>query len=559
MNILINSTNYLLPNNKNWEVLKKNNELNFSTYGSLDSRKKNSIDVDITLIFLPDIIDYYKSNDKSYNSEVLKVSALLKLIKKKLGSKNRKFIIGVSEFFYNNTVNISKKNNYTKKIKNFFLNELYKISKNNNNLFIIDVDDIYAEHGFKNCFDQRNFYMFRCRLSTLGIEIISEKLNEIIIKFNTTSKKVLLLDCDNTIWGGVIAEDGIENIKIGQDGEGSIFVDFQKAIKKIKDSGVLISLVSKNNKSDVENVLKNHDSMILKKKDIAIMKIDWNDKAENIKKIAKELSLNLNSFIYWDDNPLERENIRSKLKDVEVVEPDLDLVNWPKQLLELTDFSKFIVTKEDKLKTNQYKIREKFVKNSLSSKNYLSYLKSIKIKPSILKINKSTLSRAAQLSQKTNQFNFRTKNYSISEILNLDKNRKNICFLVHLKDSYGDHGIVSFICLKTLSNKYLFIDTFLMSCRILGRNLEYWILNEIRKIALKKKISSIISEYIPSSRNQVAKKFILKSNFKKISKNKILINDNFFKKMINTNKNSEYYSMKNNVSIKNLEIYAKKR
>ena len=150
--------------------------------------------------------------------------------------------------------------------------------------------------------------MFRCRLSTLGIEIISEKLKEIIIKFNTTSKKVLLLDCDNTIWGGVIAEDGIENIKIGQDGEGSIFVDFQKAIKKIKDSGVLISLVSKNNKSDVENVLKNHDSMILKKKDIAIMKIDWNDKAENIKKIAKELSLNLNSFIYWDDNPLEREN-----------------------------------------------------------------------------------------------------------------------------------------------------------------------------------------------------------------------------------------------------------
>ena len=120
MNILINSTNYLLPNNKNWEVLKKNNELNFSTYGSLDSRKKNSIDVDITLIFLPDIIDYYKSNDKSYNSEVLKVSALLKLIKKKLGSKNRKFIIGVSEFFYNNTVNVSKKNNYTKKIKEFF-------------------------------------------------------------------------------------------------------------------------------------------------------------------------------------------------------------------------------------------------------------------------------------------------------------------------------------------------------------------------------------------------------------------------------------------------------
>ena len=487
MKIILNSTSFLLPNNESWSILKKNNNISFSDYGNINSPEyiKDTIDLEIILFFLPDLIDYFQSDKFNHRLELKKISNIIKLIQQKLKSKNKKIIVGLSEYLYNNVINFSKKVNFSKKIKNYFLDELYKCSKKYNNLFIIDLDNLFSEYGYNNCFDQRNYYVFRCRLSTFGIEVVSKNLKEIINRINFTNKKVLLLDCDNTIWGGVLAEDGIENIQIGQDGIGTAFSDFQKSIKKIKNSGVLIVLVSKNNKSDIEDVLENHKSMILKRKDIAVMKVNWNEKSDNIKQLSNDLFLGLNSFVFWDDNPIEREKIRSRLTDVEVIEPDLDITGWPKQLLEFRGFSKFLVTKEDSAKTKQYKSREKFIEAKRFSRNEINYLKNIKIKPTIIKIDKSTINRTVQLCQKTNQFNLRTKMYNASDIIKL--NNKNTCFLVHLKDSYGDHGIISFICLKIVNNKFLFIDTFLMSCRILGRYLESWILNEIKKLAIKKK------------------------------------------------------------------------
>ena len=419
------------------------------------------------------------------------------------------------------------------------------------------MDIIFSEYGYKNCLDQRNYYMFRCRLSTFGIEIISKNLKDLTDRIKFTNKKVLLVDCDNTLWGGVLAEDGIENIQIGQDGIGVAFSDFQKAIIKMKNSGILIVLVSKNERSDVEKVLKEHQSMILKKKDITTMKVNWNEKSINIKQLSDELSLGLNSFVFWDDNPIEREKVRAQLKDVEVIEPLSDVTSWPKQLLEYKGFSKSIISKEDGTKTKQYKIREKFEQDKHSSRDEINYLKSIKIKPTILKIDKSTINRTVQMCQKTNQFNLRTKKYDTSDILKL--NNTNISFLVKLKDSYGDHGIVSFISLKIVNDKFIFIDTFLMSCRILGRYLEFWILNEIKKIAIKRKINHILLEYIPTKRNIVAKNFILKNKFETISKKEAVKYNIFIKKLKKESINSEFYSLSTNKIIPNLQIYEKNR
>ena len=557
MKIRLNSTSFLLPNNENWKLIKKNNDLIFSDYGNINNiaNVKDKIDFEITLFFLPDLFDYFQPDKLNYKEELKKISNIIKLIKQKLNLKNKKFIIGVSEYLFNNVINSSKKYNFSKKVKNFFLDELYKLTKQYNNLYIIDLDIIFSEHGYKNCLDQRNYYIFRCRLSAFGIEMISMNLKDIMDRINYTNKKVLLVDCDNTIWGGVLAEDGIENIQIGQDGIGAAFTDFQKTIIKIKNSGILIILVSKNDKSDVENVLKNHQSMILRKQDIAAMKINWNEKSNNIRQLSKDLSLGLNSFVFWDDNPIEREKVRTQLKEVEVIEPDTDVTAWPKQLLEFKGFSKFIVTKEDGSKTKQYKIREKFIEDKYSFKDEINYLKSIKIKPTIIKVDKSTINRTVQMCQKTNQFNLRTKIYNTSDVLKL--NEKNICFLVGLKDIYGDHGIVSFISLKIVNNKFIFIDTFLMSCRILGRHLESWILNEIKKIAVKNKIKLILAEYIPTKRNIVAKNFIIKNNFKKISKTEIYKYADFFKKIGNEKNNSEFYILSTKEIIPNLEIYEK--
>ena len=559
MKIELNSTSFLLPNNENWSHLKKDNEIIFSEYGNINNNENinNKIETEITLFFLPDLFDYFQNDKIHYKSQLKKVKNIIKLIKNKIKLTDKKFIIAVSEYLYNNVINFSKNINFSNKIKFFFIDELYNLSKKYNNLFVVDLDIIFSEYGYKNCLDQRNYYMFRCRLSTFGIEIISKNLKDLTDRIKFTNKKVLLVDCDNTLWGGVLAEDGIENIQIGQDGIGVAFSDFQKAIIKMKNSGILIILVSKNERSDVEKVLKEHQSMILKKKDITTMKVNWNEKSINIKQLSDELSLGLNSFVFWDDNPIEREKVRAQLKDVEVIEPLSDVTSWPKQLLEYKGFSKSIISKEDGTKTKHYKIREKFEQDKHSSRDEINYLKSIKIKPTILKIDKSTINRTMQMCQKTNQFNLRTKKYDTSDILKL--NNTNISFLVKLKDSYGDHGIVSFISLKIVNDKFIFIDTFLMSCRILGRYLEFWILNEIKKIAIKRKINHILLEYIPTKRNIVAKNFILKNKFETISKKEAVKYNIFIKKLKKESINSEFYSLSTNKIIPNLQIYEKNR
>ena len=559
MKIILNSTSFLLPNNENWNHLRKGNDIFFSNYGDINNNEiiDDKIEAEITLFFLPDLFDYYQNNKINHKSHLKKIKNIIRLIRNKIKASDKNFIIAVSEYFYYNVINFSKNVNFSTKIKIFFIDELYKLTKKYNNLFIIDLDNIFSEYGYQNCLDQRNYYMFRCRLSTFGIEIISKNLKDITDRIKHTNKKVLLVDCDNTLWGGVLAEDGIENIQIGQDGIGAAFSDFQRAIIKIKNSGVLIILVSKNEKSDIEKVLKTHQSMILKKKDVTAMKVNWNEKSSNIKQLSSDLSLGLNSFVFWDDNPIEREKVRAQLKDVDVIEPTVDVTNWPKQLLEYKGFSKFIISKEDGTKTKQYKIREKFEQDKHSSRDEINYLKSIKIKPRIVKIDKSTINRTVQMCQKTNQFNLRTKKYDLKDILRL--NDKNISFLVKLKDSYGDHGIVSFVSLKVENDKFIFIDTFLMSCRILGRYLEFWILNEIKKIAIKKKIEHILIEYIPTKRNIVAKNFIIKNRLEVISKKRAEEYSIFLKKLKKESTNSEFYILSTNKTISSLEIYEKNR
>ena len=321
-----------------------------------------------------------------------------------------------------------------------------------------------------------------CRLSSFGIKILSNKILQFLKNLDISSKKLLILDCDNTIWGGVLGEEGINKIQIGQDGIGKAFYDFQKVVKSLKERGILIALASKNNLSDVKKVLRNHKSMILKENDITIFKVNWKDKSSNIMEISKDLMLGLDSFVFWDDNPIERQKVKKNLKHVDVIEPNKDVSEWPKQLLEFSGFAKVNVSREDKVKTDQYKKRSEFIERKNLVKDEIKYLKSIKIKPNILNLNSSNIDRAVQMTQKTNQFNFTTKRYNHKKLLEI--NKKNKVFLVKLTDIYGDHGIISLVILK-LKKNIIYVDTLLLSCRILGRYLENWILKKIQDYSKK--------------------------------------------------------------------------
>ena len=547
MLINLSSTSYLLEKNYNWNYLHTLKSIKFSKYGDIFSlEKSDNISTNINLIFLPDIINFEAA--KKYSVEQKKINHILKKIKTNLAINQKPIIVGISSYFYNNIIESAQNPNIYKKLKFFFLEQLYKLTEKNKNLYIFDIDEIFSLHGIEKCFDNRNYYLSRCRISSLGIEIIAKSLRKLIDRINQPNKKVLLLDCDNTLWGGVIAEDGISKIRIGDEGEGLAFFEFQKAIKKLKNQGVIIILVSKNVKEDVIKVLKEHRSMILKEKDISAFKINWLDKSKNIQDISTELNLNMDSFVFWDDNPIEREKVRIRLKNVEVIEPDADISNWSKQLLEYDKFSKFSITKNDYNRTKQYQIRHKFLTDKKDHKNEIDYLKSIKIKLKIVKINNGNIDRAVQMCQRTNQFNLSNKRYNYDDITNLNKRDK--CFMIHMKDMYGVHGIISLVCLKFKPEKILLLDTFLMSCRVLGRYAENWILSEILKVAKKNKINKLIAEFIPTKKNDIAKNFLIENNFKKIlTKNKTKF------KSIYSNSKTELFLYDSKEKVKFLKVY----
>ena len=217
--------------------------------------------------------------------------------------------------------------------------KLLFLSKKHSNFILLNFNSIF-ENSNKNIFDKRNWYLANCRLSSYGHELIATSLKKILTKFITTPKKVLVLDCDNTLWGGIVGEDGINNILLGQDGIGKAYVDFQRKIKKLSQQGVLLCISSKNNTKDVMEVFNNHKQMQISKNDLVSIKVNWKEKYLNIKEIAKDLNLSLDSIVFWDDNPLERNKVKKFLPEVYVVEPDQNIINWPTQIENFELFQK---------------------------------------------------------------------------------------------------------------------------------------------------------------------------------------------------------------------------
>ena len=553
MKFVLASTSYLLEKNNNWNYLTNPKNIIFSEYGKVFSSVEKKINdrISIDLVFLADLIDI--SVIKNYDHELKKIKKLIKKLELKLKLNNKPIIVGVCSHLYINIIESAQNFKIEKKLKYFFLNELYKLSKKFKDLYILDIDEVFSVVGINNCFDVRNFNLSRCRISSLGIELIAKSSKKIINRIGKPSKKVLLVDCDNTLWGGVVAEQGLDKIKIGEEGEGLAYQEFQKSIKKLKNQGIIIILVSKNIKEDVLNVFKFHNGMSLKMNDVTAYKINWQDKEKNILELSKDLDLNLNSFVFWDDNPIEREKIKIKLKNVEVIEPDNDISNWAKQLLQLESFSRFYTTDTDTKRTNQYRNRQKFIENKKNYNSELEYLKSIKIKAKVYKLNKGNVDRVAQMCQRTNQFNLSTKRYNHEDLLHINKKHK--CFLINIKDIYGDHGIVSFVCCKIISKKIIIIDTFLMSCRVLGRYLENWVLGEILRLAKKNKVKNIVAEFNSTKQNKVAKDFLIKNNFKKITKSSLIRKEKDLNNKIIKNK-SELYICDVKNKIKFTDIYA---
>ncbi len=541
--IKIYCSSFLPPKNISWSNFEK---ISFSNYGELESITDSSAkeEISILLIFFQ---DFFENIDKNKKID-FKINHLLKLINKRLRFNKNPLILLHSFWSSENVIRKIKFNNEAEINKKKFQKEIKKnfIHKN---FFCIDFDNELANEGFFKTFDNRNWYFAHCRLSSLGLDVLSATIYKTIKSITQPTKKVLVLDCDNTLWGGVIGEDGIRNIKLGQDGLGKAYQDFQKSIKRLQEKGVILALNSKNNEKDVFEVLDKHPEMIIKKKDIISFKINWQDKSKNLIEISNELNLGLDSFVFWDDNPIERDKVKRKLPKVQVIDVVNNVYDWPDNLYSLDEFAKSEITKEDLKKTIQYKSRAKFVEEKKKSNDDNEYLKSIKLRPKIHYLDKFNLSRAEQLCNKTNQFNLRSIRYKSSEILNINKKKDNIIFLISLKDIYGDHGLVGLVIIKKVNQEIAFLDNLAMSCRILGRNLESWVLKKSLEECKKKGFKYLVSEYLPTIRNKMVENFTKENNFLQISKDKLL-SKSFVK-----NKKNIRYAIVNKTKIPNLNAY----
>lgn len=401
-------------------------------------------------------------------------------------------------------------------------NKIEKLSKKYSNIYYLDFPAIVSTFGINSLIDEKFWYLGRIKYTNTAFYQIAKYLKSLIDAIHGRTKKVLVLDLDNTLWAGIIGEDGLQGIQLSEDGIGKVYRDFQKLIKQLKSLGVLLAICSKNNEEDVIEAINFHKMMILNNKDFIIKKINWNNKVDNIRSIAKELELGLDSFVFIDDNPVERDLVKQNIP--EVVVPD-----FPKDIAQLNKwfindvvfpyFSKVILTNEDKEKTKQYErnIERKDLGTTLDLSDYI---KSLEIKLSLTIDNKNQISRISQLTQKTNQFNLTTKRYTESEIENFMNDKTRQIYSVEYSDKYGNEGIIAVSIIEIIQDNTAFIDTFLMSCRVIGRNVEYLILQRIIETIFNKyNINLFKAEYIPTTKNILAKEFHIRCGFDSTNNN----------------------------------------
>jgi FkbH-like protein len=396
-------------------------------------------------------------------------------------------------------------------------NQLYfdviKLCNKYNFIKFVEFNDFTKIIGQRNIIDWKYYYTSQVPVNPKFNQSFSSWFSSVLNNLNYNRKKCLVLDCDNTLWGGVIGEEGMKGIKIGNSYPGIVYQDFQKKIIELYEKGVIITLCSKNNYRDVEDVFLNHPGMVLKLDHISILKINWENKAKNIKEIANELNIGLDSFVFIDDNPSERDIVRFSLPEVVIPEfPQFDyqIVDFFSEVSK-TYFSTYKLTQEDLNKTSQYiensrrnSIKENFI-------NLEDYIASLDIEICFHSINNTNISRLAQMTQKTNQFNLTTKRYTESELDKLSAQGA-LILCGYVKDKFGDSGI-TILSIFNINGSVAECDSYLLSCRVLGKGIEKvafeFILNYLFNLGIKK----VTSKYIESDKNVQTASFFDKLGF----------------------------------------------
>lgn len=393
--------------------------------------------------------------------------------------------------------------------------KIYRYAQDHKAFFVNDVDYLAACYGLDAWSNPLYWHMYKYSLCLDAIPSLAKSVADIIKSIYGKNKKVLVCDLDNTLWGGVVGDDGVEGIQIGSEVPvGQIYFEFQQYIKELKRIGILLAVNSKNNEENAIAGL-NHPDAPLKPDDFVSIKANWDNKDRNMQAIAAELNLGIDSFVFIDDNPTEREIVRHA--DFGMAIPRMDRVeNYLKAIDRNGFFEVTSLSADDLSRVEMYKANAKRIQMQENAGSYEDFLKSLNMKAVIREFEPIYIQRVAQLTNKSNQFNLTTLRCSESDITNMQASEDYICLYGKLEDKFGDNGVVSVISGQILNNE-LHMRLWLMSCRVLKRGMEDAMLDTLVNDAVNKGIDSIIGYYFPTPKNGMVKDFYCRMGFEKIA------------------------------------------
>ena len=388
-------------------------------------------------------------------------------------------------------------------------------AENEQKFYINDINYVSACYGLDSWADNLSWQMYKYAMALPAVPVLAANIAAIIKAIYGKNKKVIALDLDNTLWGGVVGDDGADNIKIGMDlPSGQVYSEFQEYVKLHKDLGVLLTVCSKNDYENAEAGL-NHPDGTLKPDDFTVIKANWENKDRNILETANELNLLPESFVFADDNPAEREIVREQLKGTAVPE-----MNGAENYVRILDRNRYFevvsLSDDDRKRTEMYKANAQRASLEKSFSDYGEYLDSLQMTAEIKSFAPPYLQRIAQLTNKSNQFNVTTRRYTDAEIEKLASDEKYITLYGRLSDKFGDNGVVS-VVIGHKDNDTLHIDLWIMSCRVLKREMEFAMLDNVVSEAKKCGIAKIKGYYYPTAKNAMVKELFGAFGFTKVS------------------------------------------
>jgi len=401
---------------------------------------------------------------------------------------------------------------YANKIESSFIFQLRKLNfllqelaTQINNLYICDLSTIQNTIGREKYWSPAIYTNTEMVVNIDALPYFADAVVKIVAAFQGNFKKCVILDLDNTTWGGVIGDDGLENIQIGLLGIGKAFTEFQHWVKKLQQRGIIVAVCSKNTESIAKEPFEKHPDMVLRLPDIAVFVANWENKADNIRKIQRVLNIGFDSMVFLDDNPFERNIVRENIPQITVPELPEDPALYLDYLYSLNLFETVSYSGEDAKRTEQYQKEAERIVFQESFINEDDFLKSLNMTSDTKPFDDFNVPRIAQLSQRSNQFNLRTVRYTEEDIKRISQSDQHLTLSFTLEDKFGNNGLICVIILEKRDNKTLFIDTWFMSCRVLKRGMEAYTLNSIVELSKANGYGQIIGEYIPTAKNEMVR------------------------------------------------------